>query len=89
MLLSTPKRGNHGTNFFFNTTLALYSINHAGKIIDEIATEILSIFILVAITVSISVMAAILSKKLELPDDFRESLQNWSSTLSCIICNNI
>src|SRR5690348_2656877 len=76
ILLSTVRRGNHGTRFFFNITLALCSINQEGNIKDEIASEILFIFILVARTESISVMTATLNKTFELPDDFKASLQN-------------
>src|SRR5689334_155402 len=48
ILLSTARRGNHGTRFFFNIKLALYSINQEGNIRDETETAILSIFVLVA-----------------------------------------
>src|SRR5215510_592333 len=76
ILESIPCRGNHGIRFFLNTTLALYSTNQEGNIIDVIATETLSIFALIAIAVSISVMVATLNKISVLSDDFRASLQN-------------
>src|SRR5690242_2639366 len=70
ILSSTVRRGNHGVRFFFNITLVLYSINQEGNIRDETATEIFFIFILVARTESISVMAVTLNNTFELPDDF-------------------
>src|SRR5690348_12741967 len=76
ILSSIVRRGNHGAKFFFDITLALYSINQEGNIRVETATEIFFIFILGAKTESISVMIATFNKTLELPDDFKESLQN-------------